>query len=125
MGPANWALQLSPESLVSVETTKREGISPFTYPVQNAVKYEFGPRGNLPPVTVYWSDCVQGDAYLPPGMTAEDARKIPNTGPQVGPARGQGGFFPGTGAAPVAGQCAAAEHGLQLHLRRVEGVHGH
>ena len=86
LGPANWALQLSPESLISVECTKREGGSPFTYPQQNAVKYEFGPRGNMPPVTVYWSDNAHGDAYLPPGMTADDARKIPGTGPQVGPA---------------------------------------
>ncbi len=104
LGPANWALQLSPASLISIETIKREGTSPFTYPVQNAIKYEFGPRGNLPPVTVYWSDCIQGDAYLPPNMTAEEARKIQNTGPQVGPARGQAGFFPGTGAAPAAGR---------------------
>jgi len=98
LGPANWALQLSPASLISVETVKREGISPFTYPVTNAVKYEFGPRGNLPPVTVYWNDCVQGDAYLPPGMTAEEARQISGKGPQIGPSRGQGGFFPGAGA---------------------------
>jgi predicted dehydrogenase len=85
LGPANWALQLSPESLISVESTVKEGTSPFTYPVKNAVKYEFGPRGNMPPVTVYWSDNAHGDAYLPPGMTADEARKIPGTGPQVGP----------------------------------------
>jgi hypothetical protein len=30
----------------------------------------------MPPVTVYWSDSIQGDGYLPPGMTADDARKI-------------------------------------------------
>lgn len=86
LGPANWALQLSSESLISVECIKREGTSPFTYPLKNAVKYEFGPRGNLPPVTVYWSDSIQGDAWLPPGMTVEEARKIPGQGPQVGPA---------------------------------------
>ena len=34
MGPANWALQLSPQSLISVEAVKREGTSPFTYPHQ-------------------------------------------------------------------------------------------
>jgi predicted dehydrogenase len=90
MGPANWGLRLSPDSLISVERTKAEGPSPFTYPVKNAVKYEFAARGSMPPVTVYWNDSVPGDAYLPPGMTAEEARKIPGQGPQVGPT-GRGG----------------------------------
>ena len=84
-GPANWGLQLSPASLLSVECIKKEGTSSFTYPLKNAVKYEFGPRGNMPPVTVYWSDSAKGDAWLPPGMTADEARKVPGTGPQVGP----------------------------------------
>jgi predicted dehydrogenase len=104
LGPANWGLQLSPEYLISVERVKAEGISPFTYPIKNAVKYEFAARGSMPPVTVYWSDSIQGDAYLPPGMTSEEARKIPGQGPQVGPA-GRGGFpggrAPGQAAAPV------------------------
>src|SRR5207244_12368428 len=85
LGPANWALQLSLESLISVEVIKQEGTGPFTYPRKSGLKYEFGPRGNMPPVTVYWEDNVQGDAYLPPGMSAEAARKIPGTGPPVGP----------------------------------------
>jgi len=85
LGPANWALQLSPESLISVECTEKRGTSPFTYPQKNAVKYEFGPRGSLPPVTVYWSDSAQEDPYLPPGMSAQEARKIAGTGPEVGP----------------------------------------
>ena len=107
LGPANWALALSPESLISIERTKAEGTSPFTYPQVNAVKYEFGPRGSLPPVTVYWYDSIQGDAYLPPGMSADDARKIPGTGPQVGPGQGQGGFFAGGGSTP-GGRAATA-----------------
>ena len=32
-------------------------------------------------MTVYWEDNVQGDGYLPPGMSAAEARKIPGTGP--------------------------------------------
>jgi predicted dehydrogenase len=102
LGPANWGLQLSPEHLISVERVMAEGISPFTYPVKNAVKYEFAARGSMPPVTVYWNDSIQGDAYLPPGMTAEEARKVPGQGPQVGPAGrgGLGGRGPGQGGAP-------------------------
>lgn len=84
LGPANWALGLSGH-LVSVESVKKEGVSPFMYPIRNVVKYEFEARGSMPPVTVYWYDSVNGDAYLPPGMTAEQARKIPGQGPQVGP----------------------------------------
>jgi predicted dehydrogenase len=102
MGPANWGLRLSPEYLLSVERIKAEGISPFTYPVKNAVKYEFAARGSMPPVTVYWTDSVQGDAYLPSGMTAEEARKIPGQGPQVGPA-GRGGL-PGGRAGDAGGR---------------------
>jgi len=67
----------------------------------------------MPPVTVYWSDSVQGDAYLPPGMTAEEARKIPGQGPQVGPAgrgslpggrAGDAGGRGGAGRGPGGGQ---------------------
>jgi hypothetical protein len=56
------------------------------------VRYDFGARGSLPPVSVFWTDSAES-AYLPPGMTAEEAAKIPGTGPQVGP-RGQrtGGY---------------------------------
>jgi predicted dehydrogenase len=93
MGPVNWSLQLGPESLVSVECLKREGTGPFTYPIKNAVKYEFAARGSMPPVTVYWNDNMTGGGYLPPDMTAEQARKIPNTGPQVGPVGRQGGGY--------------------------------
>jgi hypothetical protein len=104
LGPANWALQLSPESLISVECTHKNTLPPFTFPDELTLKYEFGPRGAMPPVTVYWYHHPAGDAYLPPGMTAEEARKIPNTGPQVGPAQGQGGFFSGTGGAAPGGR---------------------
>lgn len=27
-------------------------------------------------MTVYWTDSVQGDEYLPPGMTADEAAKF-------------------------------------------------
>jgi GFO/IDH/MocA oxidoreductase family protein len=104
LGPANWALQLSPESLISVESIEREALPPFTFPNEITLKYEFAARGNMPPVTVYWYHHQGGDAYSPAGMTVEEARKIPNMGPQVGPARGGGpGGAPGArGGAPGA-----------------------
>lgn len=104
LGPANWALGLSPEHLVSVECVTRGELPPFTFPDVFTIKYEFKARKSMPPVTVYWYQHTGGDAYLPEGMTVEDARKIPNTGPQVGPANtGRGGAAGGRGAAGGAG----------------------
>jgi hypothetical protein len=105
LGPANWALNLGLESLISVEVLKREGIGPITYPQKSRVRYEFGPRGSLPPVNVYWEDNVAGDAYLPPGMSGEEARRIPGTGPQVGPL--------GLAGSPMGAQRGAAPAGAR------------
>ena len=85
LGPANWALQLHPKYLVSVECIKKDPLPPFTFPDELALRYDFGPRPGMPPVSIYWYHHAKGDAYLPPGMTAEEARKIPGQGPQVGP----------------------------------------
>jgi hypothetical protein len=113
LGPANWALQLHPEYLISVECIRKDPLPPFTFPDQMVIRYDFGPRPGMPPVSVYWYQQEGGDAYLPPGMTAEEARRIPGTGPQVGPAPGQGGFFPGTQGTEGAGGArgAAAQAG--------------
>ena len=97
LGPANWALQLGPEYLISVECIKKDSLPPFTFPDELAIQYEFGPREGMPPVNVFWYHHAGGDAYLPPGMTAAEAHAIPGTGPQVGPVRGQGGYIPGSG----------------------------
>ncbi len=99
LGPANWALQLSPESLISVECIKKDSLPPFTFPDELTIKYEFAARAGMPPVTVYWYHHAAGDAYLPEGMTAEEAAKIPESGPQVGPV-GRGGFGGGRGGGP-------------------------
>jgi hypothetical protein len=92
LGPANWALQLDPQYLLSVECTKKDSLPPFTFPDELTLKYEFAARPSMPPVTVYWYHHAGGDAYTPPNMTVEEARKIPGQGPQVGPQPGQGGF---------------------------------
>jgi hypothetical protein len=105
LGPANWGLFLSPEHLVSVECITKDGLPPTTFPDVFTIKYEFRARNGMPPVTVYWYQYTGAEPYLPPGMTAEQARKIPNTGPQVGPARGGAGQRTGT---PPAGAPAAA-----------------
>ncbi|MBI4902930.1 MAG: Gfo/Idh/MocA family oxidoreductase [Acidobacteria bacterium] len=85
LGPANWGLRLSPEFLVSVECIKKDSLPEFTFPDEMTIKYEFAARPGMGPVTVYWYQHGNGDPYLPPGMTGEEARKIPGQGPQVGP----------------------------------------
>ena len=88
LGPANLALRLG--SPTSVECLKQgEGRSPYTFPRGGVViKWEFAARGNMPPVTVYWSDT--GDMYTPAGMTVDEMRAIPGTGPQIESAGGGG-----------------------------------
>ena len=112
LGPANWALQLHPRCLVSVECVKRNTLPPFTFPDELTIRYEFAARPGMPPVTVNWYHAPGGTPYLPPGMTVEEARPIPGKGPQVGPGRGQGGFFPGSGGGappPAAGAPGGAQ----------------
>ncbi len=104
LGPANWALGLSPEHLISVECIKKDALPPTTFPNEFVLRFEFSPRWNMPPVTVYWYQQAGGDAFMPPGMTADQARQIPNTGPQIGPARAAGA---GARAGAAAGARAA------------------
>lgn len=111
LGPANWALQLDPQYLLSVECIKKDSLPPTTFPDELTIKYEFAARPGMPPVTVYWYHHAGGPPYLPPGMTIEQAAKIPGQGPEVGPRRGQGGFVPGTGGTPPGGAQAARPAG--------------
>lgn len=127
LGPANWALQLSPQYLVSVECVEKSEMPPFTFPDELKIKYEFAARPGMPPVTVYWYHHANGDAFVPPGMTVEEARKIPGTGPQVGPVQGQGGFRMGTGGVAPAKPAAAAPSnrtGYNLIFRGSKGYMG-
>jgi len=127
LGPANWALQLSPEYLISVECIKKNSLPPFTFPDELAIKYEFAARPHMPPVTVYWYHHQGGDPYSPPGMTAEEARKISGKGPQVGPAQGQGGFAMGSGGgvAGASGAGAGARQPSRGNFPQQEGRSGY
>src|SRR5262245_3883236 len=96
LGPANWALALG--SPTSVECIHKDSLPPFTFPDELTIKYQFAARESMPAVAVYWYHKPAGDAYLPTGMTAAVARKIPDTGPQVGPVPGGAGGRRGAGA---------------------------
>src|SRR6185503_4856635 len=108
LGPANLALRLG--SPISVECLKLgEGQSPYTFPRGGvSPKWEFAARENMPAVAVYWSDT--GDLYTPEGMTVEQMRAIPGTGPQIeSPADGgRGGGGRGRGGAATAGAAVPA-----------------
>jgi hypothetical protein len=94
LGPANWGLQLDPKYLTSVECIKKDSLPPTTFPDELAIKYEFAARPGMPPVAVYWYHHAGGEAYTPPNMTVEEARKIPDQGPQVGPVSNRSGNRP-------------------------------
>jgi hypothetical protein len=108
LGPANWALQLDPKYLISVECTSKSMAPNFTFPNYMTIKYEFGPRPGMPPVNVFWYQKAGGDAYMPPGMTAEEARQIPGTGPTLTPPAGGGGRGGGGGGAGRGGAAGGA-----------------
>ncbi len=123
LGPANWALQLDPQYLVSVECIKKDALPPFTFPDELAIRYEFAARPGMPPVTIYWYHHAGGDAYMPPGMTIVEARKVPGQGPQVGPAPGQGGGRgPGGGSGSGYNCIFAGSKGYLGTSGRGEGV---
>jgi hypothetical protein len=105
LGPANWGLQLHPKYLISVECVSKDMLPPFSFPDEFVLRYEFGPRPGMPPVTVYWHQGQNG--YMPPGMTADQIRKIPGTGPTLTPAPGGGGGRGGFGGAGARGGGAA------------------
>jgi hypothetical protein len=64
----------------------------------------------MPPVTLHWyvnyPGTASSDAYTPPGMTAEDARQIPGTGPTLASAAGRGGGGGGGRAGAATGDPA-------------------
>ncbi|MBL8218062.1 MAG: Gfo/Idh/MocA family oxidoreductase [Bryobacterales bacterium] len=102
LGPANWGLQLDPQYLVSVECIKKNSLPPFTFPDELTIRYDFGPRPAMGPVSVYWyHHGGGGDPYKPEGITPEQARKIPGQGPQVGPPNPSRGPAKGGGRPPT------------------------
>jgi len=105
---------------VSVERIKAEGLSPFTYPVKNAVKYEFAARGNMPALTLYWEDCVQDGGWIPPGMTAEERARSPA---RVRRSRPRAAVVDRKAPAGQAGQVLRVDRALQVD-REVSAADG-
>jgi predicted dehydrogenase len=110
LGPANMGLRLGAPT--NVECVKQEGTSPFAIPDKMHIRWEFPARDSMPPVTVHWyvdyPTAGTGDAYVPPGMTVDQVRAVPGTGPEViniaGGGGGGGGRGRGAGGANAGGR---------------------
>jgi predicted dehydrogenase len=74
MDVAWWALDLDAPKTIEAMSTPCNG---ETYPHSTLVRYEFGQRGNLPPVTMNWYD---GGIYPWEIEQLEPGRKLPSQG---------------------------------------------
>ena len=77
LGPANWALQLIRSTWSASSASRRTRSPPFTFPDELTIKYEFARARQHAAGDSLLVSLTGGDAYLPPGMTVEQARKIP------------------------------------------------
>ncbi|MCR4411561.1 MAG: Gfo/Idh/MocA family oxidoreductase [Thermoguttaceae bacterium] len=121
------ALRLGPP--VRVEAEIREPIKE-TYPQFGKFRFEYPARGDLPPVTLWWSD---GGAYPPPEITANlksVSGKVPNMGCLFLGERGElyAGGWGGEGLLRLAGDKQwrgvldhEAAKALPVTLPRIEG----
>jgi len=55
MDGAYWALNLAEAKTVTVEADS-DGLTPESWPTASTIRYRFGARGDLPPVTLTWYD---------------------------------------------------------------------
>lgn len=72
--PAFWALELDYPRTIEAHST------PFnneTYPIASVIRYEFGARSGMPPVTIYW---YSGGIYPWRPSELEEARNLPKEG---------------------------------------------
>ncbi len=54
LGTPNMAMRLG--TPISVECTKLEGKSQYTFPYRTALRYDFPARGSMPPLKLFWYD---------------------------------------------------------------------
>ena len=101
LGPANWRCGSAARSAWSARSSAKDRARTRSRWAAWTIKWEFGARGNMPPVTMYWSDT--GDAYTPPGMTVDEMRQIPSTGRSSLPPRAVAGAAGAGRPAPVRG----------------------
>jgi len=66
------ALALGLLSPLSVECVKQECKNPYSYGRNVVTKWEFGQRGSMPPLTLYFYDTSTGAQYRPPDLPPDE-----------------------------------------------------
>jgi predicted dehydrogenase len=91
LGAPNMALHLSNRKVTSVECIKKEGVSPFMFPKQSVIRFDFAAYGNMPALKVFWYDGLKEApklAGVPEGEWVGDPPTLQRAG---GGGRGAGG----------------------------------
>jgi hypothetical protein len=70
LGAPSLALNLT--SPLSVECVKQDYKNPYTYGKNVVTRWEFGARGAMPPLTLYFYDTSTGARYRPPDLPADE-----------------------------------------------------
>jgi len=105
LGAPNMALHLSNRKVVSVECTKKEGVSPFMFPKTSVIRFDFAPYGNMPALQVFWYDGLKENpkiAGVPEGEWIGDPPSAPRPTAQAG-GRAAGAGAPGAARGGTAG----------------------
>lgn len=77
-------------SPTSVECIKKEGASPFMFPKQSLIRFDFPARGNMPAVQVFWHDAMKEQPAIPGVPDGEFLGDMPSFPRPQGQAQGQG-----------------------------------
>ena len=87
-GAPNMALKLGAPT--SVECIKKEGTSPFQFPKQSVIRFDFPARGSMPPVKLFWHDAMKETPKIEGVPEGELLGDLPNPGRPQGQGGGQG-----------------------------------
>ncbi|MBK7926647.1 MAG: Gfo/Idh/MocA family oxidoreductase [Bryobacterales bacterium] len=109
LGAPNMALHLSKRKVVGVECIKKEGVSPFMFPKESVIRFDFAAYQDMPALKVFWYDGLKKSPTVPGVPAGEWVGDPPSLMSAAGPGgprgRGQGGRRGpgGPGAAPATG----------------------
>jgi predicted dehydrogenase len=104
MDGAYWALKLAEAKTLTIEADST-GLTDASYPKSATVRYHFGPRGDMPPVTINWYDG---------GRRPSRPEEMPDTREFIG---SNGTIFVGEKGKLVFGALTAGTHGGQAGPR--------
>jgi len=103
LGAPNMALHLSRRTLISVECVRKEGVSPFMFPKQSVIRFDFAAYGGMPALKLFWYDGLKETpriAGVPEGEYIGDPPRMQGAGGRGGPGGPEGGRGPGGPVGP-------------------------